>query len=1504
MEPTIDWYDNYIITFKKIRDNFSGQPRTLCYYGADQLGNSFYVKFKRTENKEPELVLVLYIDGGSTRYELPEHPNTVIKKDKDSWSAQGLTMTALEEDKRVRITFNGLLRKGTRKSVDEDIHTGLEHVRLNFIIAELFKKAEMPHEIKQLIDDYFHKYIIMGRVRKCEVHCSAYHEDSDEKMWGGLDEWLCDVSSEHVYQAVIDCWAGLFKPYYVEYRASNGLPLDRPIGVVVQLQTEEPDAFGVLFTRHPRTGDPRRVYMGSHSGAHKPANYHFSVRVAVDRNNEFKLEDNGPIYLDGDTTNCERQNKVRIGNKVALRLAEIGRELDEIYGSARFIDWSYFAGENRIYLHYCRPLTDFEAWTRFELTHELGSGVPAEKDMLTSVHAAEIFPYCVTPLTRTVVCEALAPSSYYREFRTTDVDDDFYILKNPCFIINNRVFFNYFNVSAWLSSNTPPRLELIFFHVFFFSLLEARVSLPKVVDRQEQRRQRFGPWRTDDRLAGSARGREKAHQRLRCDRRQSQASRRHLAGLPSVQGRRARLHTAIGRTVQTLSRPGRAGQYDDSEQKDMRVARRLADSRPLLAAERASPGAHSEQARARQGHHRPELGGRVDGAGLPHGNRQQPSADIDESDPEQQILQSRTIADKPQKFHSRLPRRTVERKNTKKAVVAKPDAEEFMKELRRFPEAHIRAVADLVPGTIKSLRRREESRELLSRAVHALRMYFCQKADVLAKAGKLPDVGLIHYLTREEALALAKDEAEPMPDLIRKAHRRREVWFELDRKIYYPEYWYGMPRPINRNGRFFRSWLERKEIYGTPIFAGVIKRGVLMVARTPAEAYCLMKDFIMDTGMILVAPSIDAGWSQFLPFVGGVITEYGGVLSEGAVIVRESSLPCIMGVPMATKILRTEKNYSQESRTLCYHGADQLGNSFYVKFKRTPEKESELVLILYIDGGSTKYELPEHPNTVIKQDKDSWSAQGLTMTVLEKDKRMRITFNGLLRKGTRKSVDDDIHTGLEHVRLNFIIAELFKKAKLPSDILAEIHMWMAMLFSSQSSGLWTVQGSAYDEDSDETMWAGQDLVLLNVSSEDVYQAVVYCWASLFKKDCVEYRRYYGLPLDRPIGLCIQPMVGEADSSGSLFTRHPRTGDPRRVLIGSRSSTDEPEKYDLLNCVAVGPNNEYEIESSGRVDFRGRRASRTSVHEVPTGRADKSPSISVEVALRLAEIGRELDELYGSARFIDWSYSAEKDEIQLQLCRPLTDFEAWTDFELTHELGSGVPPEWDLFSYVQAAEIFPHPLTPLTCTTICEALSPTTFSSGIRSRDDDDETDFDYERHPSPFFIVNMRVAFNHFNVSLAAARTRFRLGRTNFFHSLSSHQAHVAQLQRNDRQRHGRRGLRPGLAFGRRAGTGERRQTAHRHQRRWSHRPTQASRRQAAELVQELSTPHQGVRGPDRELRARGVDDRGLLADGSGRSAGDGAQSVAISRPPVAPQRAPPRADSPAPLVQRGRNRQ
>lgn len=69
------------------------------------------------------------------------------------------------------------------------------------------------------------------------------------------------------------------------------------------------------------------------------------------------------------------------------------------------------------------------------------------------------------------------------------------------------------------------------------------------------------------------------------------------------------------------------------------------------------------------------------------------------------------------------------------------------------------------------------------------------------------------------------------------------------------------------------------------------------------------------------------------------------------------------------------------------------------------------------------------------------------------------------------------------------------------------------------------------------------------------------------------------------------------------------------------------------------------------------------------------SISPELALRLAEIGVCLDGLYGAARDIEWAVVG--DRVYLLQCRPVTALDAWTDFELTHDLGE----EWVIHCHV-------------------------------------------------------------------------------------------------------------------------------------------------------------------------------------------------------------------------------
>ena len=112
------------------------------------------------------------------------------------------------------------------------------------------------------------------------------------------------------------------------------------------------------------------------------------------------------------------------------------------------------------------------------------------------------------------------------------------------------------------------------------------------------------------------------------------------------------------------------------------------------------------------------------------------------------------------------------------------------------------------------------------------------------------------------------------------------------------------------------------ELKGTPVSSGAT-RGPCRVARTVEEAEQLRE------GEILITPQTDVGWTPFFSRAAGLVTEIGGrwrtcvalppvmralgtnsractgMLSHGAVVAREYSLPCVVGVTDACNVLQT-----------------------------------------------------------------------------------------------------------------------------------------------------------------------------------------------------------------------------------------------------------------------------------------------------------------------------------------------------------------------------------------------------------------------------------------------------------------------------------------------------------------------------------------------------------------------------------------------------------------------
>ena len=88
------------------------------------------------------------------------------------------------------------------------------------------------------------------------------------------------------------------------------------------------------------------------------------------------------------------------------------------------------------------------------------------------------------------------------------------------------------------------------------------------------------------------------------------------------------------------------------------------------------------------------------------------------------------------------------------------------------------------------------------------------------------------------------------------------------------------------------------ELVGQPAVSGTA-RGL---ARVVLE-YQDLSDY--QAGQILVCDSIDPNMTLLVPMASAIVERRGGMLIHGAIIAREYGIPCVNGVPDATRLIRT-----------------------------------------------------------------------------------------------------------------------------------------------------------------------------------------------------------------------------------------------------------------------------------------------------------------------------------------------------------------------------------------------------------------------------------------------------------------------------------------------------------------------------------------------------------------------------------------------------------------------
>ena len=233
--------------------------------------------------------------------------------------------------------------------------------------------AAVPDEVR---DELTAAYRALGDAEApVAVRSSAIGEDSAEATFAGQqDTFLWVRGAERVCEAVRDCWASLFSPEAISYRARLGGSRPPAMGVTVQRMVDA-EVSGVMFTCNPLTGDPSTVAINASwglglavvGGEVTPDEYRVSKvtgevlhRSIGPKQIEYVAGEAGPERSD---VPPERRDVPCLDESALAALVEVGRRVERHFGGPQDIEWA-LARDGELHLLQSRPVTVKQAKTQ------------------------------------------------------------------------------------------------------------------------------------------------------------------------------------------------------------------------------------------------------------------------------------------------------------------------------------------------------------------------------------------------------------------------------------------------------------------------------------------------------------------------------------------------------------------------------------------------------------------------------------------------------------------------------------------------------------------------------------------------------------------------------------------------------------------------------------------------------------------------------------------------------------------------------------------------------------------------------------------------------------------------------------------------------------------------------------------------------------------------------------------------------------------------------------
>lgn len=205
-----------------------------------------------------------------------------------------------------------------------------------------------------------------------------------------------------------------------------------------------------------------------------------------------------------------------------------------------------------------------------------------------------------------------------------------------------------------------------------------------------------------------------------------------------------------------------------------------------------------------------------------------------------------------------------------------------------------------------------------------------------------------------------------------------------------------------------------------------------------------------------------------------------------------------------------------------------------------------------------------------------------------------------------------------------------------------------------------VRSSAVGEDSEDTSFAGMNDTFTNLTTVDeILEAIVGCWASLYGQRVLAYRGFRGIAGEPAIAVIVQRMVA-ANRSGVMFTVDPSSTDASLLTIEAAlglgevvvSGQVEPDTY----RVRRGTDDRTLSIESVRVGHQSFKISRDALGhdlriELPAEVGDSRVLTDGDV-LTIAKIGLAIERQYGAAQDVEWAIGSSH-KVWIVQSRPIT-----------------------------------------------------------------------------------------------------------------------------------------------------------------------------------------------------------------------------------------------------------